>query len=57
VTLSVYALMPDDVLEAALLDLERVTTQPGFKFAPESTQRFYLRQLDAARSEAERRRT
>ena len=55
--MSVFRLMEISTLAAAIRDLERVASQPGFEYAPQPTREFYLQSLDRARAEIERRRT
>jgi hypothetical protein len=53
----IYAYMADDVLDCAIADLERVTTQDAFAFAPPTVRSAYLDDLACAISEQERRST
>jgi hypothetical protein len=55
--LSIYRLMTDSALGAAIADLERVVSQDGFRFAPEREREAYLSALARARGELERRAT
>lgn len=50
-----YRYMPDDVLDSAIADLERVTSQDAFRLAPPQVRSAYLDDLAAAMAEAERR--
>lgn len=54
--LSPYRIMPDEVLEQAIADLERVTAQPRLGYLPEEEREACLSDLVRARAELERRR-
>ncbi len=53
---SVWKIMTDAALESCVLDLERLTSQPRFEYAPGATRERYLGDLAAARAEIDRRR-
>jgi len=55
--MSPFRLMPDEVLAAAIADLERTCSQPRLAYVPAAEREAYLGELVRARAEAERRRT
>lgn len=55
--LQLYRIMPDDVLERAIAELERLASQPSFNFLPPAERAGILDAYASAISEVERRAT